>query len=77
LYASINLVEIALEAAALDFAFVAIAFLDDGDQLVDLWSGEDRPRDIARVILSKLTKAKAERVAREILGLVKAVASHD
>jgi hypothetical protein len=33
----------------------------------DLWAPEDRPRDIARVILDKLSKAKAEKVAREIL----------
>jgi hypothetical protein len=38
----------------------------------DLWSAEDRPQDIARVVLSKLTKHKAEKVARAIL---KAVAS--
>jgi hypothetical protein len=33
----------------------------------DLWSVDDRPKDIARVILGKLTKAKAKTVAREIL----------
>jgi hypothetical protein len=38
----------------------------------DLWSAEDRAQDIAMVILSKLTKRKAETVARAIL---KAVAS--
>jgi hypothetical protein len=37
----------------------------------DLWSPEDRPRDIAKVILGKLTKAKAEKVAREILAALK------
>jgi hypothetical protein len=36
----------------------------------DLWSAEDRPGDIANVILSKLTKRKAETVARAILKLV-------
>jgi hypothetical protein len=33
----------------------------------DLWAPEDRPRDIAKIILGKLTKAKAEKVAREIV----------
>jgi hypothetical protein len=37
----------------------------------DLWAPEDRPRDIAKIILSKLTKAKAEKVAREILAALK------
>jgi hypothetical protein len=37
----------------------------------DLWTPEDRPRDIANVILGKLTKAKAEKVAREILAALK------
>jgi hypothetical protein len=37
----------------------------------DLWSAEDRPRDIAKIILGKLTKAKAEKVAREILAVLK------
>jgi hypothetical protein len=37
----------------------------------DLWTPEDRPRDIARIILGKLTKTKAEKVAREILGALK------
>ena len=36
----------------------------------DLWSKDDRPKDIARVILDKLTKTKAEKVAREILKMV-------
>ena len=38
----------------------------------DLWSADDRPRDIARVILGKLSKSKAEKVAREILNALKA-----
>jgi hypothetical protein len=33
----------------------------------DLWGPEDRPRDMARVIIDKLRKTKAEKVAREIL----------
>jgi hypothetical protein len=37
----------------------------------DLWSSDDRPRDIARVILGKLSKTKAEKVAREILNALK------
>jgi hypothetical protein len=36
----------------------------------DLWSKDDRPQDIARVILGKLSKTKAKTVAREILKLV-------
>jgi hypothetical protein len=36
----------------------------------DLWTAEDRAQDIAKVILSKLTKRKAETVAREILKAV-------
>jgi hypothetical protein len=36
-----------------------------------LWAPEDRPRDIAKIILSKLTKTKAEKVAREILAALK------
>jgi hypothetical protein len=32
----------------------------------DLWSADDRPKDIARIIVDKLTKAKAERVARNL-----------
>jgi hypothetical protein len=43
--------------------------IDDGGG--DLWAPEDRPRDIAKIILSKLTKAKAEKVAREILAALK------
>jgi hypothetical protein len=38
----------------------------------DLWVPEDRPRDIARVIVSKLTSSKAEKVAHEILAALKA-----
>jgi hypothetical protein len=37
----------------------------------DLWSADDRPQDIARVILGKLSKTKAEKVAREILNALK------
>jgi hypothetical protein len=37
----------------------------------DLWSADDRPKHIARVILSKLSKSKAEKVAREILNALK------
>jgi hypothetical protein len=37
----------------------------------DLWTPEDRPKDIAKIILGKLTKAKAEKVAREILAALK------
>ena len=36
----------------------------------DLWSAEDRAQDIARVILGKLTKRKAETVACAILKMV-------
>jgi hypothetical protein len=36
----------------------------------DLWSAEDRPQDIAKVILTKLTKRKAKTVAQAILKLV-------
>jgi hypothetical protein len=32
-----------------------------------LWAAEDHPRDIAKIILAKLTKTKADKVAREIL----------
>jgi hypothetical protein len=38
----------------------------------DLWSAEDRPQDIAKVIVSKLSKRKAETVARAILKMVSA-----
>ena len=38
----------------------------------DLWTPEDRPKDIAKIILGKLTKAKAEKVAREIFAALKA-----
>jgi hypothetical protein len=37
----------------------------------DLWNRDDRPEDIARVMLSKLSAAKAERVARAMLKLLK------
>jgi hypothetical protein len=37
----------------------------------DLWCPEDRPKDIAKIICAKLTKAKAEKVAREILAALK------
>jgi hypothetical protein len=37
----------------------------------DIWNSDDRPRDIAKIILTKLTKSKAEKVAREILAAVK------
>src|SRR6516162_4018059 len=36
------------------------------------FGADDRPRDIARVILGKLSKGKAEKVAREILNALKA-----
>jgi hypothetical protein len=39
----------------------------------DLWTPEDRPRDIARIILGKLTKTKAEKVAHEILAALKRI----
>jgi hypothetical protein len=37
----------------------------------DLWNPEDRPRDIAKVIIDKLTKAKAEKVPLAILAALK------
>jgi hypothetical protein len=37
----------------------------------DLWNKDDRPHDIARIIVGKLSKSKAEKVAREILAAVK------
>jgi hypothetical protein len=37
----------------------------------DLWSRNDRPQDIARVIVAGLSKNKAEKVAREILRHIK------
>jgi hypothetical protein len=37
----------------------------------DLWNSDDRPKDIAKIILGKLTKTKAEKVAREILNALK------
>jgi hypothetical protein len=36
----------------------------------DLWNAEDRAQDIAKVIFGKLSKSKAERVARAILKMV-------
>jgi hypothetical protein len=42
----------------------------------DLWNADDRPKDIARVILGKLSKNKAENVAYEILKALK-VEKHD
>src|SRR5215469_937012 len=36
----------------------------------DLWSPQDKPQDIAKVIVGKLTKSKAEKVAREILKML-------
>jgi hypothetical protein len=40
----------------------------------DLWTAEDRPRDIGKIILGKLTKAKAEKVARAILSALRGAA---
>jgi hypothetical protein len=37
----------------------------------DLWAPEDTPRDIAKVIIGKLTRTKGEKVAREILAAYK------
>jgi hypothetical protein len=37
----------------------------------DLWTPEDKPKDIARIIVGKLTRRKAESVAREILAALK------
>jgi hypothetical protein len=37
----------------------------------DLWASTDRPHDIAKIILGKLSKSKAEKVAREILAALK------
>jgi hypothetical protein len=37
----------------------------------DLWRPQDRPQDIAKVTFDKVGKTKAEKVAREILALVK------
>jgi hypothetical protein len=37
----------------------------------DLWSADDRPKDIAVIMIQKLGRAKAERAAREILKAVK------
>jgi hypothetical protein len=38
----------------------------------DLWSPQDTPKNIARIMVSKLSKSKAEKVAREILAALKA-----
>jgi hypothetical protein len=38
----------------------------------DLWTPEDRPKDIAHIIVCKLSKSKAENVAHEILKALKA-----
>jgi hypothetical protein len=43
----------------------------------DLWSAEDRPRDIAAVLLAKLSRSKAEAVARAILSELKKIRSVD
>ena len=37
----------------------------------DLWTKDDRPEDIARIMLTKLSRAKAERVARAMLAALK------
>jgi hypothetical protein len=42
----------------------------------DLWAPEDRPRDIAKIILGKLTKDKAKKVARIILAGLKETSEH-
>jgi hypothetical protein len=39
----------------------------------DLWAPEDRPRDIAQIMIGKLGKGKARKVAQEILGLPKEI----
>ncbi len=36
----------------------------------DLWTAKDRPKDIARVMVEKLSRAKAEAVARAIMKLI-------
>jgi hypothetical protein len=41
----------------------------------DLWTVDDRPKDIARVMLDKLGKSKAEKVARVILAALKEATS--
>jgi hypothetical protein len=38
----------------------------------DLWTPQDRPADIAQIIFAKVTKDKAEKVARAILKMVNA-----
>jgi hypothetical protein len=51
------------------------ALQEENDRLMraggDLWTPEDRPKDIARIIVGKLSKAKAEKVAREILAALR------
>src|SRR5262249_4849361 len=38
----------------------------------DLWNSDDRPRDIARIVIQQCkSKSKAEKVAREILASLK------
>jgi hypothetical protein len=37
----------------------------------DLWNKDDRPEDIATIMLSRLSRAKAERVARAMLAAIK------
>jgi hypothetical protein len=37
----------------------------------DLWSAQDKPQDIAKVIFDKVGKSKAEKVARAILKMVR------
>ena len=57
--------------------------LEDNDRLQreiersggDLWTVDDRPKDIARVMLDKLGKSKAEKVARVILAALKKATS--
>jgi hypothetical protein len=41
----------------------------------DLWTPEDTPKAIAKIMLGKLSKSKAEKVAREILKALKVVAT--
>jgi len=40
----------------------------------DLWSKTDRVRDISKVMIDRLGKTKAEKVAREILSALKGAA---
>jgi hypothetical protein len=53
-----------------------VRFDDGAERLISndhlrLWALEDRPRDIAKVIIDKLTKTKAEKVALAILVALK------